>query len=471
MSIAKYINKNKIGGIILIIVIIIAFGFGGFGGGFMSNNQNNVAKINKTNVTTQDFINYVNQSGISQQAIRENLENNIIEELLSNLVSSKLLDLEINDFEIMLSKKALLNKIKSNENFLDSSGIFRRIKYEKFLLENNISAPIFEKRLKSRELQKKLFDFIGAGTVSPKFLVRKIFENENKKLELDFIDLEKFYKKHNDFSDDEIIKFIDENSDKLKIEFIDFKYSLINPLNLTGVDEFNQSFFDKLDEIESNILNGKSFNEIILQFELKNIEVKNYKLSDNSSEIEKKIYDLRKNKYDIFEFKDNFIIYEINNLNQRKPNINDKQIKKEILELLVQKDKYDYNKKILEEISNNKFDNNKFLELGKNEIQSITLNSIKDNKKFEINSVEMLYSLPINTFTLINDENDKIYLTKIKNYKNILVDLESDQFKSFILKENTYNRKTILKSYDVFLNNKYNVDINQTAINNIKNLF
>ena len=47
MSLRKYLNKNKIGGLILIIVIIIAFGFGGFGGGFLSNNQNNIVKIKK----------------------------------------------------------------------------------------------------------------------------------------------------------------------------------------------------------------------------------------------------------------------------------------------------------------------------------------------------------------------------------------------------------------------------------------
>ena len=67
MKILKYINKNKIGGLILIIVIIIAFGFGGFGGGFLSNNQKNIAKINNTNVTTQDFISYINRSGIAQR--------------------------------------------------------------------------------------------------------------------------------------------------------------------------------------------------------------------------------------------------------------------------------------------------------------------------------------------------------------------------------------------------------------------
>ena len=154
MSIGKYLNKNKIGALILIIVIIIAFGFGGFGGGFLSNNQNNIAKINKTNVTTKDLINYINGSGISQKAIQENLDDNIIEELLSSLVSTTLLNLEIKDFGIQFSENSLSQKIKLNKNFVNENGIFQRIKYEKFLLENNISAPFFEKRLKDRELQK-----------------------------------------------------------------------------------------------------------------------------------------------------------------------------------------------------------------------------------------------------------------------------------------------------------------------------
>ena len=80
--------------------VAFAFIFGGFGGGFSTNNQNNIAKINKTNVTSQDFIDYINQSGISQEAIRDNLENNIIEELLSGLISTTLIDLEIKDFDL-----------------------------------------------------------------------------------------------------------------------------------------------------------------------------------------------------------------------------------------------------------------------------------------------------------------------------------------------------------------------------------
>ena len=47
--------------------------------------------------------------------------------------------------------------------------VFQRTKYEKFLLSNNMSAPMFELQLKNRELQKHLFDFIGAGTITPEF--------------------------------------------------------------------------------------------------------------------------------------------------------------------------------------------------------------------------------------------------------------------------------------------------------------
>ena len=66
---------------LLILIIIIAFGFGGFGGGFNTGNQNNIAKINNTNISTQDFTDYLERSGLSKRVIKENIDRNIIEEL------------------------------------------------------------------------------------------------------------------------------------------------------------------------------------------------------------------------------------------------------------------------------------------------------------------------------------------------------------------------------------------------------
>ena len=471
MKIGSYLNKSRFGGLILIIVIIIAFGFGGFGGGFLSNNQNNVAKINKTNVTTQDLINYINQSGVSQQVVKENINNNVIEELLSGLVSVTLLGLEIDDFNIKISQNSLSKKIKLNKNFYDEDGKFERLKYEKFLLENNISAPLFEKRLKDRELQKKLFDLVGAGSVSPKFLVNKLYETENTSLNIEFINLDKFYKKSNEITEEELIKFIDENDDQLKVEYIDFKYVLLNPLNLIGVDEFNQDFFDKIDQVENNILNGIEFDDIISKLNLNAKKIEDYKFTETSDEILKKIYSVRANNFDIFENSENYVIYKIENLEMKKPDLNDDQTKKEILELVTQKNKFDYNRSLLEKIRDKNFTEEDFVNLGTNEIQSLKLNSIKDNKKFEINSVQMLYSLPLKSITLINDENDNIYLAKINSYDNAEVQISSGDYDQYSSKENTRIKNAILKTYDLFLNQKYNVDINQAAINNVKNLF
>ena len=471
MKLGNYLNKNKIGGLILIIVIIIAFGFGGFGGGFLSNNQNNVAKINKTNITSQDLIDFINRSGIAQETIQKNINNNIIEELLTGLVSNILLSFEIEDFDMTISQSSLSDKIKFNNNFNDDNGNFERLKYEKFLLENNISAPLFEKRLKDRELQKKLFDFIGAGTVSPKFLAKKLYEIENRKLNIEFINLDMFYKKNDEITENDLINFINENEDQLKVEYIDFKYASINPQNLIGINEYNQEFFDKIDQIENSILNGVEFDSIISELNISTTKVEDYKYSDTSNDIQKKIYEVRNNNFDIFEEGENYIIYKIESLKKKKPNLKDNQIKKEIIELVVQKNKFDYNKNILEKIKNEKFTEQNFLELGKDQIQSLKFNSIKDNNKFEINSVKMLYSLPLKSITLINDENNNIYLAKINNYDELDTEMNTEDFEKLLNKENMEIRNNILKSYDLLINQKYNVDINQVAINNVKNLF
>ncbi len=462
--------KTKIAAV-FIFLIAIPFVFWGMGDVFSGGNTNNIAKINKKKISTQEFIDYINDSKLDSKVIKENLENNIIEELLSNLISVNLLNLEIEDFNILISEKTLLKKIKENKIYLNDKGEFERIKYEKFLLENNISASQFEKRLKDREAQKKLFDYIGAGTYAPEFLIEKFFEEKNKKMNLDFINLNNFYKKKENYTIEEIRSFINENEDKLKIEYIDFKYSLINPQNLIGTSEFNQVFFDKIDQIEIDISNEVSFEKIIDNNNLKVIDVKNFRFSDSKNEIEKKIFDLRNNEFDIFENEDQYILYKVNKVEQKKPDIKDKELKKEITELLFQKDKFEFNQNLIEKINNNQFDDKEFDKFGQNNIEKITLNSIRDNKKFEINSVKLLYSLPKKSISLVNDENNNVYLVKINNFETKILDKSNDVYKSIASEQNSKTKKEILQSYDIFLNEKYNVVLNQKTIDRVKNFF
>ena len=462
--------KSKFAGI-FVFLMIIPFVFWGMGSIFSSGNTNNLAKINNTNISTQEFIDFVNESKIPQQTIRENIDNNIIEELLSTLISTTLISLEINDLNIIISENTLLNKIKKNKNFFDENNKFQRIKYEKFLLENNQSAASFEKRLKERELQKNLFDFIGAGVIAPEFLVKKLYIEENSKLDLEFINLKKFYKNKKDISDQELIDFVEKNKDKLKVEYIDFKYAILNPKNLIGTDEFNQAFFDKIDEIEIDISNEIDFETIVSKLDIKPVSLTNFKISSTSNDIEKKIFQLRNNEFDIFENENDYILYKINKNEERKPNLDDLQTKKEVLELVYQKNKFDYNAKLIENIQANKFNDKDFVKLGQNNIENITLNSIRDNKKFDINAIKLMYSLPVGSFTLINDEKENIYLAKIKNFKNEEIDKNNENFEDYINKENTNNKNSILKSYDLLLNQKYDVVLNQKTIDRVKNFF
>ena len=462
--------KTKFAGI-LVFIMIIPFVFWGMGSMFSSGNTNNIVKINKTNISTQDFIDHINRSNIPQQTIRNNLEKNIIEELLSTLVSTTLLELEVKDFKILVSEETLLKKIKTNKNFQNDNGDFERLKYEKFLLENNQSAPAFELRLRGRELQKSLFDYIGAGTISPSFLTKKLYEEENRKLEVQYINLKDSYKKKEEVKISEINNFLDENKEQLKTEYIDFSYTVINPKLLIGVDEFNQTFFDKIDEIEVDISNNINLKEIANKLNIQPINIVDFKLSTKANDIEKKIFEARNIKFDIIENNDDYILYQINKSEKKSPDLKDAEFKDDIINLILQKNKFDFNKELLEKIQNEQFNDNDFLKLGKEKVQTTTLNSIKDNKKFEINAVELLYSLPLNSFTLINDENNQIYLAKIKKTINQSIDLNDDNFKNYSDKQNTNNKQNILKSYDLLLNKKYNVVINEKTIERVKNFF
>ena len=461
--------KTKFAGI-LVFIMIIPFVFWGMGSMFSSGNTNTIAKINETNISTEEFIDYLNNSGIPQKTIRENLNNNIIEELLSGLVSTKILDLEIREYDLIISKEILLKMIKKNKNFLDDQGNFQRLKYEKFLLENNQSAPQFELRLKNRELQKNLFSFVGAGTISPKFLVKKLYEEENKKLEIDFINLDKFYKKKGDFTDNDLKKFLEENKENLKVDYLDFEYSIINPKNLIGVDEFNQSFFDKIDQIEIDISNEVPFSSIVSNLNLKSTKVKNFLFSSDKNEVEKKIFELKGTDFDIFELGDDYVLYKIQKKESREPDITNSQTKEEILDLIFQKNKFDYNTNLIEKIKNNEFNDNEFIQMGQQNIKTAKLNSIRDNKKFDINAVKILYSLPINSFTLINDEKENIYLAKVKDYQVELID-NNNEIKDYTNKQNSNLKNNMLKSYDLYLNSRYNVTLNQKTIERVKNFF
>ena len=463
----KSITNSKISWVI-VALIAIPFVFWGMGDVFTRGNTNNVAKINNNTISVSDFFKHINKSGLSEKIIIENLDNNIFEDLLGQLLSQEIMKMEIKSLSLSFSDKILKEKIIKKKNFFNDDKVFSRSKYEKFLLENNLSAAEFEDNLKSNELQKILFNYINGGLEIPKFLIENKYINENKNIQLEYVSLEENYKTK--FTSKEIEEYIKLNEDTLKKDFITFNYTKINPKILLNVDEYNDDFFKIIDDIDNKVLNNENIQLIANQYNLKLNIVNDYFPYDNEFDL---VYSKKNNQNQIFliDNNDHYLLFEINKIDNKLPNLNSKDFEEEINLILKNEFKFNYNKKLLEDIQNKKLkyeDLKTFTTSGN--IENISINSISDISKFTIDAVKLIYSLPQKSFALINDPFNSIYLAYIKKIiKNDKI--TEAEFKDYLLKSNSGVRDTLYSSYDIYLSKKYEIKVFQNTIERLKNNF
>ena len=466
---------------ILLVIIVIPFVFWGMGGVFSGGNTNNIAKINNKSISTQDFMDHLNSSRISLESIKENIENNILEEILAELISKKMIQLEEQDLNLIISDKILKKRIKENENFLDENKKFSRTKYEKFLLSSNITAVDFESKLRSNELKKNLFSYVVGGIKSPIFLSNITFKEQTKKITVSYINLENVYRKKEDFSKDEISKYIDKNKDNLKEKNVSFNYSKITPENLIGIDDYNDLFFEKIDNIENDISYGITYDELLSNYNLKTIFEENFKLnkSNNSkvinNEVINKIFkNAEKNKIELVDESDFYVLYEITKVEKILPSSENTDFIAKVREVMFNKSKNDFNYNLMKKISVKSFNQKNFDEIsgsGSSKAKKILINSINDNNKFSTDGIKHLYSLQKNSFGLIGDENKNIYLIKILDISKNNISKNSENYKKYTNLTNVKIRDSMYSSYDFYLNNKYKIKINQKTFERVKNYF
>ena len=71
--------------------------------------------------------------------------------------------------------------------------------------------------------------------------------------------------------------------------------------------------------------------------------------------------------------KNDYILYKIDKNEEREPDLKDLQTRDEILEFVYQKNKFDYNAKLIENIQNNNFKDDDFKKLGQNNKKTLPL--------------------------------------------------------------------------------------------------
>ena len=464
-------SKGKLAGV-LVGIIIIPFVFWGMGSVFSGGNTNSIAKINNHNVSTQDFADFVNNSKISSEVIKENIDNNVLEELLKQLVSITLINLEIDELEVFISDNNLATKIKKKKNFQDENNNFSRTKYEKFLLENNMSSIEFEKGIKDNELKKKLFKYISGGIKSPFFLVNKTYKENFKKIEIDYINLNKSYIDKNKITINDVKKYIEKNEEKFLVEKVDLSIVKISPEIISGEKEFTETFFSKIDEIEDLISNKVNIDEISKKYSLKIETYKEYYPGKIDNKLLDEIYKKKDTSVtDIIDKNDFFLLYEITNPKKILPNINDTNFLKMAKNDLYQMSKYDLHKELMMKIQKKKFNDEDFSKLAKNNFINLKINSIEDTKQFTADSIKLLYSLAIDDYSLISDKNNNVYLVRLKNIDENNLIKNSDEKIILSNQTNSELRDMLYNSYDFLLNEKYNIEVNEKTLERMKNYF
>ena len=472
---------------VLLVVLIIPFVLWGMGDVFRGGSQSTIATLNDKKISITDYINHFNSLNVNREFIINNPETKIFEEALNKLVSGKVLVEEAKRMGIVITEKSLSQIIKSDPNFSDNDK-FSRTKYEKFLIERNIGAVEFEKILKEETTKKLFVQLIMDGINSPKFLVENTYNISNQEKKLEFINLDKIYKKN--FSEEDINAFYLEKKDNFLQEFKKINFSLLTPKNLTNTDEFSEMFFNKIDEIDNLIANNSSLKDIAQRYNLKvetspEINVQGIDLNGNkknilNTEILKEIFTSEFiGQAQLTSQSDKFLIYEIVSSENKLQTLNNEKVKQNLIEILTIKNVIEKNQEIQKNIIFKKSKQLKLEEMKKIAkdlnitINATSINNVNDTNAFKEKEIlSQIYSMNENDIAIVSSKDyKKNYLVFVKEAINKKLKGDNNEYEKYLKISNSNLSNKILGAYDLYLNKKYEVDINQKALDKVKNMY
>ncbi len=173
---------------IFIALIALSFVFWGINDFFRSNYSNSIAEIDGEEISINQFMYEFNKiirnNNIQSEKIA--IKNNIHIIAISNIISEKLLKIHAKKIGISIDETIIAIEIKNSNEFKDKE-IFSRMKYEKFLLERNITSKILEDQINKNLKKKIITDSITGYMPSNKKISEKNIRNKINNLYEDFL--------------------------------------------------------------------------------------------------------------------------------------------------------------------------------------------------------------------------------------------------------------------------------------------
>ena len=392
---------------------------------------------------------------------------------------------EIEHFKIVLSDDSLAKLIRHQKDFKRDNK-FSRIEYEKFLLKNNITAINFEKNLSIAETKKQLLDFIGGGIFPSKFLVNTEYDKINQKRNIELINLNDVLEKKISFSDSQIKSYFKNNKNKYIETYRSVILLELNPKKLTGSDEFNNLFFERIDEIDDLIIQGRNFDHIIQKYNLE--KANTFTFDKSGKEINSNVIsDLPKNLIEnilrltddeplaLMEIVEKYFIVQIVEIKNIQKEFNDETVKKDVLLNLRRKAKREFISDIISKINQNNFGKSDFDNLSNEEnvpIKIISLKNQNDDQILKKELINQIYSFSEKKVIVVHDiefaENFLIYIDKIEN---VTIDENSQEYEKYLNLSKLNIANELYNTYDNYIKKRYKIDINYQALNIVKNYF
>jgi len=469
---------------LLVGIIILPFVFWGMGDVFSGGNQNVIATIDSKKINTQDFVNYLNRLNLSDEQIKNLPKTDLIEQVLSQYIGRKVMALEIEKQGIEINDNSLRNIIKNDKLFF-KKGKFSRTEYEKFLLKSGISAPAFEGNIIEQESRRQLLSALAGGIVVPDNLINNFFKKENQIKSIQYIDLDQYHS--NKKPSPEKIKELFERNKKMFVEeFKSIAYAEITPLALTGGTEYSETFFKKLDILENKILDGQSFEQSIIENNLKTISIKNVDgnkknkskklIKDLSDDLFKKIYTIKNKKVpNVLKNKNRYFLAEIKSIQKNNKSMNDPDVLEALNAQLNFQTKIENNTSILTDISMGGFDQTKmkaFANKNNLELKNYKISDIKQNEIFTEGIIKRIFLTKDGEVDLVtNSMLTKNFLILAVSTKYKKLEKSSNEFEKYEAKARLDLINKIYQNFDDQLNQKYKVKLNQKTIERVKNSF
>jgi len=481
-SIGKFSKSLSIK--VLVGIIILPFIFWGMGDIFRGGNQNIIATIDSEKISTQEFFNYLNRLNLTEKEKKELNKTGLLERILSEYIGKKIVDLEIKYFGITLSDSSLKDIIINDKTFFKDEK-FSRTEYEKFLLKNGLNAPGFEQNISEQEKKRQLLSFLSEGMRIPNFLVQNAFKKENQIKDIKYIDLKNYYESKK-IEEKEINKTYNENKNLFEEKYRSISFLELDPEILIGQKKYSKNYFDKIDKIENNILDGKKIENIAKDNNLKLIKTDELNREKNSilgvksqninDELFNKFFKIKNlSSPELINIKNKYYIAEITSQNDISRGIKDNRVRQAIISQIKLKNIVENNIKVSKKISTGSFKKPEMKKYAKDKnlkIESKKITSLKDNKIFNEDIIREIFKMNDGQINLLTDSSlSKNFLVYIEKTENIKLDKNSKDYEKYKLKARTSLAKEIYKTYDKSVNAKYKIDVNSKAIDRIKNSF